>query len=138
MVGTPVGSVYSMSAVTCDHARCPVVVASRRVVGIEHAILGGTPPRRDWIFARYDALEIDVEDWRPIVAKAHRTPIFEAIRSAQAREPDQTSGATRQGRLGAFPVMATVDGSTVPLLVEVKGLEPSASTLRNQDGQCCD
>ena len=29
-VARPVGSVYSMSAVTCDHARCPVVRYDRR------------------------------------------------------------------------------------------------------------
>jgi len=77
--------------------------------------------RREWNLARYEALEIDVEEGQPVVAEAHLTPIFEAIRTADVRKPRTTS----MGRSRTGPVMCHVAGSRVELLVEAKGLEPS-------------
>ena len=68
--------------------------------------------RRDWNLARYECLDIDIEDWRPFVAEAVRTPIFEAIRTATVRVPTKHRDSTRPGRRRTNPVMAFVDGST--------------------------
>ena len=48
--------------------------------------------RRDWNLARYESLDIDIEDWRPFVAEALRTPIFEALHKAQIPAKDQATG----------------------------------------------
>ena len=69
--------------------------------------------RRDWNFARYEVLEIDVEEGQPVVAEAHLTPIFEAIKTAEVRRP--TRPGTSNSR--TTPVMCHVGGSRVELLV---------------------
>ena len=77
--------------------------------------------RREWNFARYEALEIDVEVYQPVVRHAARTPVFEALATAEIprtrSDPKSHRSATR-----AF---CHVRGSTVELLVEAMGLEPT-------------
>ena len=87
--------------------------------------------RKEWNFSLYDALDIDVEDWEPFVSSAQRTPTFEAIHTARAIPGTyRRQRGTPSGRFRTTPIMSVVDGSTVPLLVEVSGLEPPTSTLR--------
>src|ERR1019366_9396701 len=76
--------------------------------------------RREWNYARYDALEIDVEDESPFVTLAHRTPIFEGLRTATI--PQRKNNTTRT--LKTRPVLCCVGGSRVEPLVEARGLEP--------------
>ena len=87
--------------------------------------------RREWNFACYEALEIDVEDWQPCVAASKRTPVFEALHTAEVKktktQPAVGSGREQTSRYQAFSV---VDGSRVATLVEVTGFEPATSTMR--------
>jgi hypothetical protein len=76
--------------------------------------------RKEWNFACFDALEIDVEDYTNIVVHGRETPVFEALRNAQL--PPKTS-ANRPSR-SRSPVHSNVNGSRVELLVEVRGFEP--------------
>ena len=59
--------------------------------------------RRDWNLARYESLDIDIEDWRPIVAEALRTPIFEALHKAQIPAKDQATGRDKTGQVQRPP-----------------------------------
>jgi DNA invertase Pin-like site-specific DNA recombinase len=77
--------------------------------------------RREWNYARYESLEIDVEYDEPFVALAQRTPIFEGLRSASISKGRRNT--TPRRKPGA--VLCCIGGSTVELLVEAKGLEPS-------------
>ena len=82
--------------------------------------------RKEWNFACFDALEIDVDDYVNIVVRGRETPIFQALRNAEIPPPENPSRPRRT----RTPVHSTVNGSTVELLVEVMGFEPTASTLR--------
>ena len=76
--------------------------------------------RREWNFARYEALEIDIEDWQPFVAGSQRTPIFEAVHTAQVQQIGARPGK-RPKRSTAGSVLSLVNGSRVETLVEVMG-----------------
>jgi site-specific DNA recombinase len=89
--------------------------------------------RREWNFARYEALEIDVDYTEPYVAEARRTAIFEGLRTALRDEKASTTSKTldkARARRQHNPVFCLVGGSRVELLVEVMGLEPTTSTMR--------
>lgn len=86
--------------------------------------------RREWNFALYEALEIDVEDWQPVVAGSQRTPIFEAVHTARVPRIGPPLGKTRPRRSSEASVLSLINGSTVATLVEVTGLEPATSTMR--------
>ena len=75
--------------------------------------------RKEWNLARYEALEIDVEDWQAVVATSRRTPVFEAIHTA---EVSPHRGTTDRAKA---TVSCRVRGSRVAYLVEAMGLEPT-------------
>lgn len=81
--------------------------------------------RKEWNFARYEALEIDVEDGQVVVAGAERTPVFEAIHTAETLTPLHRKGHA-SNRTGPT-TMCRARGSRVDLLVEVRGFEPLTS-----------
>ncbi len=78
--------------------------------------------RREWNYARYESFEIDVEDGEPDVALAHRTPIFEGLRTAIIPRPRSNTKQRRRPEA----ILCCVGGSRVELLVEIRGLEPRA------------
>ncbi len=85
--------------------------------------------RREWNYSRYSFLAIDVDDGQPVVAGSVRTPIFEAIHSADL---SHTIGPARSNHRRQ-PMTCKPSGSRVELLVEVRGLEPPTSPLRTED-----
>ena len=82
--------------------------------------------RKEWNFAFFETIEVDVDDDVNVVIRGRETSIFQALRNAQI-PPRVNPIRTGQSRV---PVHSTVNGSTVELLVEVMGFEPTASTLR--------
>ncbi len=80
--------------------------------------------RKEWNMARYEALEIDVDEAGPFVPTAALTPIFEALATAEvtvtARVHNEVSGKRRRRN-----VTCLLNGSRIPLLVGRAGLEPA-------------
>jgi site-specific DNA recombinase len=80
--------------------------------------------RKEWNMARYEALEIDIDDDGPFVSTATHTPIFGALATAEisALSPDPLkTGHQRRRRT----VTCLFEGSRIPLLVGRAGLEPA-------------
>ena len=86
--------------------------------------------RREWNLARFLALDIDVDDGEVVVSGGDRTPLFEAIHTAQIP-------ASRRSHRGRKPsnlpeVTSVLDGSRISLLVETMGLEPTTPCLQSR------
>ena len=88
----------------------------------------GPQLRRDWNQTWWEWLDIDVADDEPKVRDGTRTPLMEAIRTAEMR--GSYPGPALQGRSRDARVHSNFEGSRVNTLVEVMGLEPTTSTLR--------
>ena len=84
--------------------------------------------RREWNLARFDALDIDDVGDEVVVAGATRTPLFEALHTAEI----PASRRVHRGRLPAnLPeVTSFLNGSRIGLLVETMGLEPTTPCLQ--------
>ena len=82
--------------------------------------------RREWNQAWWNRLEIDVESDaapNPVVRRGERTPLLEAIMTAETAKP-QVRGTKARTRTQEARVFSRCDGSTVATLVRARGLEP--------------
>jgi DNA invertase Pin-like site-specific DNA recombinase len=112
-----------LDAVTADaHIDIERVVQLAERAG-ESYRLSSDEMRKEWNFARFEALDIDVEDGQVVVAGAERTPVFEAIRTAEISPRPKGHASKRTGPA----VICRARGSRVDLLVEVRGFEPLTS-----------
>jgi hypothetical protein len=86
------------------------------------------PPnlRREWNQAWWQWLEVDLQDdsaQGPVVRRSERTPIVEAVMTAEAEKPQVTTATWRRLHQG-LKVFSLCDGSRVQTLVRARGLEP--------------
>jgi site-specific DNA recombinase len=94
--------------------------------------------RRMYNQAWFDGLHLDLEGGQTIVARADRTEVPEALLTAAfgtPPEPDtaRTCAETRNGKgRESFRVLSRARGSNVPCLVELRGFEPLAPSMRTR------
>ncbi len=117
-----------------DESRSRAINVATRLLSLcgEAYARGDDKMRREWNQTWFEAIYItEDEHGEPTVESVRRTPFFEAVqtaevlpaRNAPAQPTDAAQNVKEPDGLG-HRVLSRVGGSNLPLLVELRGLEP--------------
>ena len=123
----------SLDATSVDHAA--VVDAALHILG--HCAEGyekaSQTLRRDFNQACFDRVLVDEFDGQPIIATTEKTTFADIMLTANPEDKSQSAEKDSM----PFTTYSTVEGSNVPSLVELRGIEPLTFSMRTRRATNC-
>ena len=135
------GQLASVATMQADHEQ-GIRIALRLVANCEQAYAESTDARRRaYNQAWFEGLYLDSVIDEVLIARAERTEVFEALRTAEQTSESGTMAAAPQDDEGRgslrYRVLSHVGGSNVSTLVELRGIEPLTYSMRTSRATNC-